>query len=112
MSPDGMLFSTRVIRAFVVVLLFHVGLFWAPSARGWKGFIALALMLPALLIFGSLVGESVSKVARGFPLRVEFTALAFFGLAMHVWQMWRLGSRSLAFVRHGRGAAALPDGRS
>jgi len=107
-TPDGIVGglpqSTRVMRGLAVVAAFHVGLFWGPDARGWWGVIAFALMIPALLLFGSLVGESISKIARGFPLRPAFAALSVAGAAVHAWQMWRVGRRVVSTLGRRRGA--------
>lgn len=83
-------FLSTLLRALAVTGPLQVGLFWAPSVRGVRRLLAAALMIPSALLFGGLTGEVVMKVVRGFPLRPDATVVSVTGLAIYLWQFWRM----------------------
>jgi hypothetical protein len=91
---DASALALTFLRALAVTGPLQIGLWWAPAARGWWRLVAAGLMVPSALLFGGLVGEAVTKVVRGFPLRLDAAACSVSGLAVYGWQLWRLARRS------------------
>jgi hypothetical protein len=98
-APAGVMLALTFLRALPVTAFFHIGLFWAPAAQGRQRVLVVVLMVPSLLLFGSLVAETIVRVARGAPLRPGFVALAITGFLLHAWQSVRVGGRVVASVR-------------
>lgn len=88
-------FLPTFFKGLGVTAVFQVGLFWAPTARGWWRLLAAGLMVPAALIFAGMTGEVLQKILRGFPLHPLLTIVAVTGVAAYGWQFWSLAQRSI-----------------
>jgi len=78
------------LRALAVTVPLQVGLFWSSSARGWQRLFAALLMVPSALLLGSLIGEAVGRVARGYPLNALATTTWIAGAIVYAWQFYSL----------------------
>lgn len=91
-ARGGPLISTFA-RALAIALPLQAGLLWAPSARGWWRLCAAVLMIPGALLVGSLAGEQVSRLVRGYPPNVAAAITFIGGTAVYAWQFWSLARR-------------------
>lgn len=79
-------FLPLFLRGLAVTAPLQVGLFWSSSARGWQRLFAALLMVPSALLLGSLIGETVVRVARGYPLKALATTTWIAGAIVYAWQ--------------------------
>jgi hypothetical protein len=86
-------FISTFARALAIALPLQAGLLWAPSARGWWRLCAAVLMIPGALLVGSLAGEQISRIVRGYPLNVAAAITFIGGAAVYAWQFWSLARR-------------------
>jgi hypothetical protein len=78
------------LRALAVTAPLQTGLFWSATARGWQRLFAALLMVPSALLLGGLIGETVGRVARGYPLKALATTTWIAGAIVYAWQFYAL----------------------
>jgi hypothetical protein len=83
-----------LVKALAVTSVLQAGLFWSATAKGIGRLFAGLLMVPTALILAGMIGEAVTRAARGYPLNVLAVAVSLGGEFLYFWQFLSLARRS------------------